>query len=216
MGSDPQLTETGLAIGTPAYMSPEQAVGDRGLDARTDVYSLGAVLYEMLAGEPPYTGATTQAILAKRFTEPAPSVQRVRPSVPESVDQAIRKALAPVAADRFSTVAQFAQALATAARPDGGPTATRARAARRPAPSSRRPSRRRRSRGRRRLIPGHPDRTGGAVRLAAVGHRRARRHRFKVLAVLPFENLGDSPTPTSPTASPTRCAENWPSLPGFR
>ena len=121
-GDDPQLTETGLAIGTPAYMSPEQAVGDRGLDARTDVYSLGAVLYEMLAGEPPYTGATTQAILAKRFTEPAPSVQRVRPSVPESVDQAIRKALAPVAADRFSTVAQFAQALATAERRHGGPT----------------------------------------------------------------------------------------------
>src|SRR5688572_17860469 len=108
---DPKLTETGLAVGTPAYMSPEQAAGDKGLDARTDVYSLGAVLYEMLAGEPPFTGATTQAILAKRFTEPPPSVRAVRPNVPDSLDHAIRKALAPVAADRFTTVAQLAQAL---------------------------------------------------------------------------------------------------------
>src|SRR5688572_24041279 len=101
--AESRLTETGLAIGTPAYMSPEQASGDRGLDARSDLYSLAAVLYEMLAGQPPFTGATTQAMLARRFTEPAPSVRALRPSVPESVDQAIRKALAAVPADRFST-----------------------------------------------------------------------------------------------------------------
>ncbi|MGH8570394.1 MAG: serine/threonine-protein kinase, partial [Gammaproteobacteria bacterium] len=69
------------------------------------------MLYEMLAGEPPFTGATTQVLIVKRLTEPAPSVRAVRSSVPEAIDQAIRKALAPVAADRFSTVAQFAQAL---------------------------------------------------------------------------------------------------------
>jgi serine/threonine-protein kinase len=105
------LTETGLAIGTPAYMSPEQAAGDRGLDARTDTYSLAAVLYEALVGEPPFTGATTQAMLVKRLTEPPPSARAVRSSVPESVDLAIRKALSTVPADRFSTVSEFARAL---------------------------------------------------------------------------------------------------------
>src|SRR5687768_1495434 len=112
---DARLTETGLAVGTPAYMSPEQAAGDKGLDARTDVYSLAAVLYEMLSGEPPYTGATAQQIIVKRFTDPVPSVRRVRPNVPETVDQAIQRALAPIPADRFASPAQFAQAL----RPDG-------------------------------------------------------------------------------------------------
>jgi eukaryotic-like serine/threonine-protein kinase len=115
-----RLTETGLVVGTPAYMSPEQASGDKGLDARTDIYSLGAVLYEMLSGEPPYTGATTQALVVKRLTEPPPSARSVRPSVPEAVDQAIRRALAPVPADRFPNVAQFAQALTVAEGRDGG------------------------------------------------------------------------------------------------
>ena len=109
-----RLTETGLVVGTPAYMSPEQASGDAGLDVRTDIYSLGAVLYEMLAGEAPFTGATAQALIVKRLTEPPPSVRSVRPNVPEPVDQAIRRALAPIAADRFPTAAQFAQALQVA------------------------------------------------------------------------------------------------------
>ncbi|MGN6378230.1 MAG: protein kinase domain-containing protein, partial [Gaiellales bacterium] len=117
-GSDEaKLTETGLVVGTPAYMSPEQASGDKGLDVRTDIYSLGAVLYEMLAGETPFTGATAQALIVKRLTEAPPSVRSVRPNVPEPVDQAIRRALAPIAADRFASAAQFAQELVQA----GGP-----------------------------------------------------------------------------------------------
>src|SRR4029453_9601367 len=82
---------------TSAYMSPEQAMGDRDLDARTDVYALGTVLYEMLAGEPPFNGPTAQAIIAKRFSGEVPKVRAVRPSVPENVAQATTRALAPVA-----------------------------------------------------------------------------------------------------------------------
>jgi hypothetical protein len=107
-----RLTETGLAIGTAAYMSPEQAAADRRLDGRSDIYSTACVLYEMLAGEPPYTGPTAQAIMAKRFSDPIPSVRRVRPSVPEHVDRAVIRALATVAADRFATAADFARTLA--------------------------------------------------------------------------------------------------------
>jgi serine/threonine-protein kinase len=110
-GTDDRLTETGLAVGTPAYMSPEQAAGDRELDARTDVYSLGAVLYEMLAGEPPFTGATVQAVHAKRLTGAVASLRTVRPSVPESVEQAVMRAMAAAPADRFVTAAAFAQSL---------------------------------------------------------------------------------------------------------
>jgi serine/threonine-protein kinase len=120
LGGDDGLTQTGLAIGTPAYMSPEQGAGDRGLDPRTDQYSLAAVLYEMLAGDPPWTGATAQAMIARRLSEPAPGVRAVRPSVPANVDEAIRKALAPVAADRFATMGEFVQALAAADRRTGG------------------------------------------------------------------------------------------------
>ena len=114
-GGDRQLTETGLAICTPAYMSPEQASGEHDVTARTDIYSLGAVLYEMLAGEPPFTGPTAQAVIAKRFSGDVPSVRKSRPAIPDSVDRAITRALAPVPADRWSTAAEFARALVPAA-----------------------------------------------------------------------------------------------------
>ena len=107
-----RLTETGMAVGTVAYMSPEQASGERQIDGRTDVYSLGCVLYEMLAGEPPYTGPTAQAVIAKRFTDPVPSLRRVRPAVQEGLEQLVTKALAVVAADRFATAADFGRAIA--------------------------------------------------------------------------------------------------------
>jgi len=110
-----KLTRTGIVLGTPAYMSPEQGAGDRALDGRSDVYSLGCVLYEMLAGEPPFTGPTSQAIIAKRFTDPVPSARRLRDTVPPPMDQAIAKALARAPADRFATTHQFAEALRASA-----------------------------------------------------------------------------------------------------
>jgi eukaryotic-like serine/threonine-protein kinase len=111
-GEADRLTATGFSMGTPVYMSPEQAAGERSLDARTDIYSLGAVLYEMLAGEPPYSGPTAQAIMARRFSEPVPSILRLR-ALPESVDAALRRALAMVPADRFSRAIELCRALTT-------------------------------------------------------------------------------------------------------
>jgi eukaryotic-like serine/threonine-protein kinase len=105
-----QLTETGLAVGTPTYMSPEQASAGP-VDGRSDIYALGCVLYEMLAGEPPYSGSTPQAIIAKRVLEPVPHVRTLRESVPESLEQAIRRALSRAPADRFDTAAEFARTL---------------------------------------------------------------------------------------------------------
>jgi TolB-like protein/predicted Ser/Thr protein kinase len=110
VGSDDGLTHTGVLTGTPAYMSPEQT-DQEAADGRTDQYSLAAVLYEMLAGEPPFTGRSVHAIAARRIAEPTPSVRQRRATVPEGVDRAIRKALAPVPANRFATVAEFALAL---------------------------------------------------------------------------------------------------------
>ncbi|MGH7497535.1 MAG: protein kinase domain-containing protein [Gemmatimonadales bacterium] len=109
-----RLTETGLSLGTPHYMSPEQATGDRAIDARSDIYALGCVLYEMLAGEPPHLGNTVQAVVAKILTEePAPVTNR-RKTVPAHVDAAVRKALAKLPADRFASVAEFRAALGNA------------------------------------------------------------------------------------------------------
>ena len=105
-----RLTETGLSLGTPAYMSPEQATAEPRLDGRTDQYSLACVLYEMLAGEPPYTGPTAHAIIAKRLTEPIPHLSTVR-RVSPAVEAAVTKALAKAPADRFVTAGAFVRAL---------------------------------------------------------------------------------------------------------
>lgn len=106
-----RLTGTGLAIGTPVYMSPEQATGAREVDARTDVYSLGCVLYEMLGGAPPFSGPTPQAILALKCVDPVPSLRLVRDTVPDTVERVIMRALATAPGDRYSTAAEWAGAL---------------------------------------------------------------------------------------------------------
>ncbi len=180
------LTETGVAVGTPAYMSPEQATGERQLDPRSDVYALGAVVFEMLAGEPPFTGATAQAVIAKRFQGEVPSVRAVRPSVPVQIEAAITKALAPVAADRFATAADFAKALGvattstvTAARPSA-PIA-------RPAEASRK---RRIPAGFAFLVVGFLIGVGALFAWKRGGHTGTPGSR--VIAVLPFDNQGDS------------------------
>jgi serine/threonine-protein kinase len=199
-GGDEKLTETGLTVGTPAYMSPEQASGQRELDPRTDLYSLGVVLYEMLAGETPFAAPTAQATIARRFMETPRPIRELRDTVPEAVERALQRALARTPADRFGSAAEFAAALAgasataatvpVAAAP---PTGTSARPTVAPAePAARRaaPFRRYRSV----LILGI-----GFVLGLGVLFGWLRRHgdgdqprdgSVKRLAVLPFENLG--------------------------
>ncbi|HUG40103.1 MAG TPA: protein kinase, partial [Longimicrobiales bacterium] len=107
-----RLTSTGLSVGTPSYMSPEQAMGDHRIDARSDIYSLGTMLYEMLAGAPPFTGSTAQAIVARILTETPPPITRARSSVPAHVAAAIHTTLERLPADRFASAAAFGAALA--------------------------------------------------------------------------------------------------------
>ena len=194
---DEKLTQTGLSVGTPAYMSPEQAAGDKALDARTDVYSLGAVVYEMLAGEPPFAGPTPQAIVMKRLTQAPPSIRQLRPTVSEAVDEAIRRALAPVPADRFATAAEFGRALhpattTTGATPSPAPSVAAATTVITPppAPAGARPRRR---------VPVAALALGlgfllglGVLFAWRRSHADAGETGGKVVAVLPFENLGDS------------------------
>ncbi|MGH7580494.1 MAG: protein kinase domain-containing protein [Gemmatimonadales bacterium] len=171
-----RLTETGLTLGTPAYMSPEQAAGEARLDGRADEYSLACVLYEMLVGEPPFKGPSAQAVLARHSMDPVPRLRTVRETVPEGVEQVVRRALAKVPADRFPSVRQFADALAAAvtASPRGMA---------------------------RRTTSGWRMALAGAALLALIGGGWVLLHRYggpgdpltgtrPVIVVLPFENLG--------------------------
>jgi len=108
-----RMTQTGLSLGTPQYMSPEQAMGEKAIDARTDIYALGAVTYEMLTGEPPFSGPTVQSIVAKVLTERPTAPTAVRDTIPAGVEHAVLTALAKLPADRFATAAAFATALTT-------------------------------------------------------------------------------------------------------
>ena len=105
------ITHTGVVVGTPTYMSPEQASGAQDLDGRTDIYALGCVLYQMLAGTPPYAGVTPLAVMKRHSQDPVPSVRTVRDTIPESVEYAITRALAKVPTDRYQTAGEFASAL---------------------------------------------------------------------------------------------------------
>ena len=116
--SSSRLTQSGMIVGTAFYMSPEQATGDEVVDGRSDIYSLGCMLYEMLTGEPPYLGNTMQAVIAKRFSDPVPSARRLRETVPPAVDEVVRKALAKLPVDRYQTADEFATALVRAAGSD--------------------------------------------------------------------------------------------------
>ncbi|MDH4348743.1 MAG: serine/threonine protein kinase, partial [Gemmatimonadota bacterium] len=107
-----RMTETGMSLGTPHYMSPEQAMGEREITARSDIYALGCVVYEMLAGEPPFTGPTAQAIVAKMMTDEPRPLSLQRHTVPTHLAAAVRRALEKLPADRFQSAAEFAEALA--------------------------------------------------------------------------------------------------------
>ena len=116
--AEDRVTKTGFAVGTPAYMSPEQAAGVEGVDGRSDIYSLGCLAYEMLGGEPPFAAPSFQAIVARHSRDPVPSLRTLRPAVPTALENAVERALAKVPADRFTTAAEFADALGHATSDD--------------------------------------------------------------------------------------------------
>jgi serine/threonine protein kinase len=112
-----KLTDTGLAVGTPGYMSPEQATAEQHIDGRADIYALGCVLYEMLAGHPPFLGTTAQEVLARHTLDPVPPLRTIRPELPPALERAVLKALAKSPADRFPSAAAFSEALTQASAP---------------------------------------------------------------------------------------------------
>jgi serine/threonine-protein kinase len=171
-----RLTETGLALGTPAYMSPEQASGARDPDGRSDIYSLGCLVYEMLAGAPPFTGPSAQAIMARHAIDPVPRLRTLRPTIPAGVERAVEKALAKVPVDRFATADQFAKQLAQASTAEAVAADIR----------------RARSAGHRRTL-------GAAVGVLLLGvggwwvSIKLENHGIRRLGVLPFANLTNAP-----------------------
>src|SRR6185312_10836919 len=116
-----RLTRAGMSMGTPAYMSPEQAEGERDVDARADQYSLACVLYELLAGQPPFTGPSANAVLSRQVLDPVPPLTTLRPGVPGSVRRAVERALSKAPADRFASLPEFLVALEAPEAPAAAP-----------------------------------------------------------------------------------------------
>lgn len=175
-----RLTGTGLSIGTPAYMSPEQATGSPEIDARSDIFSLACMSYEMLAGEPPHTGPSAHAVLARKLGERPPSLTVIRGSVDPALDAVFRKALAPVPADRYGTAAAFVDALAA---PGGGDW-----------PSGHREmvTARRRVTGRTLALVGLAVAVVATLSVAALRRGPVDRSGTPMLVVLPFDHIGPS------------------------
>ena len=181
-----RLTATGIAIGTPMYVSPEQAAASKGLDGRSDLYSLGCVLYEMLAGQPPFTGPTAESVIRQHMVADPPAVTNLRPAVPVSVVAAVARALAKTPADRFTSMALFVKALAGSE----GVVAPNAAAASVVVAT-------RRVRRRALLGVGAVVVVGGALLLVRFGRTlrapAAPTYARTAIAVLPFENLSTEP-----------------------
>lgn len=195
-GSAERITDTGFVVGTPAYMSPEQARGDSSLDGRSDLYSLACVAYELLGGEPPFSGPSPQAVVARHSQDPVPRLRTLRPTVPDAAQLVLEKALAKTPADRFPTAVEFAEALEraltlgaapVAAGTSSEPDAARARPEGGSPPLA---DRWRRHRSRAALL--------AAVLVGGVGLGAGARMLFRPgdaadvrrIAVLPFENAG--------------------------
>jgi serine/threonine-protein kinase len=177
------ITKTGLAIGTPQYMSPEQSTGDKSVDARTDIYALGAVIYEMLTGEPPFTGRTPQAVVARSLTERPRPLTATREGLPAGLEDVVSKSLSRSAADRFPTATALADSLATV---ESGSTASHATIPARP------------------VRPARPARLVMGIAVVAIlaiaaffflrrpSSSVARGPGVARVAVLPFQNQGDT------------------------
>ena len=178
---DGRLTETGLTVGTPAYMSPEQSAGDEQVDGRSDIYALAAVVFEALSGTPPITGPNARTIIARRLTEPPPSILSLRPDVPPAIDRALAQALSRRPEDRFQSVEEFARAL------EGKDDSVAAP----PAPPPSRPS----SKWRRASVAALVALVlaGASLWYARATHlfpSEMAHEQMRVLVVLPFKNLG--------------------------
>jgi serine/threonine-protein kinase len=173
VAGEQRITETGRAVGTPAYMSPEQAGGEGPLDGRSDIYSLGCVLYEMLGGDPPFTGVTPQAVMIQQVIAPLPPLPTRRPDVPAPVWRALERALTKEPAERYATPAEFAAALENAASARPGDGGLAGRLTRRPVALA-----------------------GSALLVAALAlafglaNRGEQAAGTRAIAVLPFQNLG--------------------------